>query len=351
MKMKQIQASDMQAAMKLARNELGDDAVLLNSKTLPGGKGIIVTFAIDERDPVSFDDDEAGWDDPAPVHIQPYTPAVVRPASAAAEIDHPAYALALEVLAHHAMPEPLNGKLRLRLKTHGYTAGALVDVAEAALADALAHEISFKAVATAASIPPARALMLVGTHGAGKTSAIAKLATELTLHKQRVVIISSDNERMGAADTLAGLSQLLKCQFHIAEDRAALKPLVRECQGQAWALIDSTGVNIYEFAQLKALGELAGLQGVEPILTCPAGMDAAEAQEMAGVLGFLGIERMIATKMDAARRLTSLFTAITTGGFALANLSSSAKPTQSCSPASPAALARLMFRHVRERIA
>ena len=33
-------------------------------------------------------------------------------------------------------------------------------------------------------------------------------------------------------------------------------------------------MNIYEFQQLKALGELAGLQGIEPILTCPAGMDA-----------------------------------------------------------------------------
>ena len=90
---------------------------------------------------------------------------------------------------------------------------------------------------------------------------------------------------------------------------------------------------------------------MEPILACPAGLDIAEANEMAAVLGFLGIERMIATKVDATRRLSSIFAALTSGGLALANMSSSAKPTQACSPASPAALARLMLRPVRERSA
>lgn len=350
MKMKQIAATDMQQALRAARDQLGEDAVLLDTKSAPGGKGIVVTFAIDERDPVSFEDD-FGWDAPAAPHVQPFTPAIVRAATAKAEISHPAYAMVLDVLEHHAIPEPLRERLTNHLRATDFKAGALIDVAETALADALATSLVFKSIATNNALPPARALMLVGTHGAGKTSAIAKLATELTLHKQRVVILSCDNERMGAADTLAGLSQLLKCGFHVAEDRAALKPLLKDYQGQAWMLIDSTGVNIYEFTQLKSLGEIAGLQGVEPILTCPAGMDAGEAQEMSSVLGFLGIERMIATKVDATRRLTSLFTAITTGGLALANISSSAKPTQACSPASPAALARLMFRHVRERIA
>ena len=44
------------------------------------------------------------------------------------------------------------------------------------------------------------------------------------------------------------------------------------------------GANIYEFAQLKALGEFAGLQGVEPILTCAAGMDSAKPLKTASVL-------------------------------------------------------------------
>lgn len=341
MKMKQIQAANMQEAMKLAREQLGDDAVLLDQKSVVGGKGIIVTFAVDEEEPIAFDD--IPFEAP-----QPYIP---RAASARAEIDHPAFAIARDVLEYHQVPPALREKLLKRLQVADYIAGALNDVAERALADVLAAELRFTAIATGERLPPAKAIMLVGTHGAGKTSTLAKFATELTLHKKPVVMVAADNERIGATDTLAGLCSLLKCGFVVAEDRAALKPIIKEYAGKAWVLIDSTGVNIYEFQQLKALGELAGLQGVEPILTCPAGMDAAEAQEMAGVLGFLGIERMIATKVDATRRLSSLFAAQQAGGLALANLADSAKPTQACAPASPAALARLMLRHVRERTA
>ncbi len=343
--MKHIEARDMQEAMRFAKTELGDDAVLLDSKKAAGG-GIIVTFAIDEVDPFEFDD--FPYESP---EIQPFSPQISRATTAKLEIDHPAYAIARDALAYHNIPEPLNSKLVRRLATADYMAGGLNDVAEQALADVLSSELNFSSIATGAVIPPSKALMLVGMHGAGKTSALAKLATELTLQKKKVVLISADNERMGAADTLAGLAHLLKAQFFIAESRGALKPLLKEYQGQAWVLIDSSGVNIYEFQQLKALGELAGLQGVEPILTCPAGMDANEATEMASVLSFLGIERMIATKVDTTRRMGSLFSAVNSGGLALANMSNSTKPTEACTPASPAALARLMLRHVRERTA
>ncbi|MBX9726556.1 MAG: hypothetical protein K2X09_04750, partial [Rickettsiales bacterium] len=105
----------------------------------------------------------------------------------------------------------------------------------------------------------------------------------------------------------------------------------------------------YEFAPMKALGEFASLQQVEPILTCPAGMDADEAQEMASVFDFLAIERMIVTRLDAVRRLKSVFTAVATGGYAFSNLTNSATPTDSCQPLTPIALARLMLRHERER--
>lgn len=350
MRMKHIHAADMKAAMQLAREELGEDAVLLDSRSVDGG--LVVTFAVED----AAEEEDFGFDDipftaPDEISPEPYVPQIVRAATARAEIDHPAFTIAKDVLAHHQVPEPLAEKITRALVGAHYIAGGLNDVAERALADALSASLHFKTIATGEALPPARAIMLVGMHGAGKTSALAKLATELTLQKKPVVIISADNERMGAADTLAGLCTLLKCRFHMAEDRAALKPLLREYLNEAWVLIDSSGVNIYEFQQLKALGELAGLSGVEPILTCPAGMDAMEAQEMASVLSFLDIERMLATKVDATRRLSSLFSAVQAGGLALANMSNSAKPTEACTPATPPALARLMLRHVRERTA
>ena len=344
MKMKQISAKTMQEAMALAREQLGEDAVLLETKKIGNG-GVVVTFAIPVADIEPLDDALADTQ-----FIAPVIPHIERAAGAHAMIEHPALALIREALAYHQMPQAFFEKIMLHMQHVNFPPDSLIEAAQASLADALTHVFRFAPIATAAAVPPSRAIMLVGAYGVGKTSAIAKLATELTLHKQRVVLISSDNERLGAADTLQRLADLLKCTLHVVEDRSALKPLVQQYVGQAWVLIDTAGVNVYEFKQLKALGELATMQAIEPILTCPAGIDPHEAQEMASVLAFLNIERMIVTRADAARRLCSVFSAALSGGLAFANISASASPSDACTAMSSAGLARLMLRDARDKL-
>lgn len=344
MKLKKINATSMQEAMAMARQQLGEDAVLLESKKIAGG-GVVVTFAIEAEDVPLYDDPLV---DPSILDSTSFH--IPRAAATGTEITHPAVGMIAEALSEHNVPLALAEKILMRLHSAHFPPDTLIDATETALADALNAIIAFKPIATAAPVAPHKAIMLVGTHGAGKTSAIAKFATELTLHKKRVVLISSDNERLGAADTLESLARLLTCDFHLAEDRTSLKPLIKQYLGQAWILIDTAGVNVYEFKQLKALGELATLQDIEPILTCPVGIDPFEAQETASVLGFLNIERMIVTRADAARRLSSLFAALTAGGLALANISSSASPSDACTPMSGAGLSRLMLRATREKL-
>ncbi len=344
MKMKQISAATIQEALATARRELGDDAVLLETKKSPKGKGVVVTFAIDAPDERLFDDDLL--DDPA--DILPFRPEIPRAAAAKVELEHPALALIAEAFVYHGVPTALAQRLLTSLHKQHLKPDALIEVAQTALADALTEHVAFQPLAMRSL--PRRALMLVGPHGAGKTSTLAKLATELTLANQPVVLVSTDMERMGGAESLQRLAGILKCDFYTSETRPQLKLLLQQYLGKAWVLVDSAGANIYEFATMKALGELAGLQGVEPILTCAAGMDADEAQEMASVFDFLSIERMIVTRLDACRRLKGVFSALATGGYALSNFTHSAIPTDACSPLTPIALARLMLRHARERM-
>ena len=353
MKMRQVSAATIKDAMVFARKELGDDAVLIDSKNGTNG-GIIVTFAIDEPDEVLFEDDLP----PALAQpfaqtyadVLPFKPEIPKPATRKVELSHPALDIISDALAYHSVPLLMAERLLRHVENQRLKPDALVDVAEQALAQALQATLSFQPLSMAEKTPPARAVMLVGPHGAGKSSTIAKMATELTLHKQPIVLISTDTERLGAADSLHTLASLLKCEVVVSDSRQHLKNLIAKLVGKAWIFIDSTGANIYEFAQLKHLGEFAGLQNVEPILTCPAGMDAREAEEMAGVFQFLNIERMIVTRLDATRRLGSMFAALTAGGYSLANFTSSALPTEACQPVTAPALARLMLRHVRERM-
>ncbi|MES2983598.1 MAG: hypothetical protein V4735_00220 [Pseudomonadota bacterium] len=344
--MKQISAATIQEALALARRELGEDAVLLETKKSGRGKGVVVVFAVDEPDERLFDDDLI--EDPA--DIMPFSPHITRPATARVELEHPALPIVTEALAYHGVPEPLASRMLATLHRLPLKADALLEVAQSALSETLAAHFVFKPIATGSTTPPERALMFVGPHGAGKTATLSKLATELVMQNKPVVIISTDTERMNGADSLQHLAEILKCDFYTCDTRMQLKILTTQYQGKAWVLIDSAGANIYEFAQMKALGELAGLQGIEPILVCPAGMDADEAQEMASVFTFLSIERTIITRMDAVRRLKALFTAVSAGGYALANLTHSAVPTDACTALSAPALSRLMLRHVRERM-
>ena len=166
---------------------------------------------------------------------------------------------------------------------------------------------AFKPISTiiAAKAVPERAIMLVGPHGAGKSSTIAKLATELTLHKQPIVLISTDTERMGGVDALHTLAGLLKCEVVVSDSRSHLKGLIAKLLGKAWIFVDSTGANIYEFSRLKKPSVSSrACRASRPILTCPGGHGPPdEAEEMAGVFHFLNIERMIVTRLDAVRRL------------------------------------------------
>lgn len=359
MKMKRISAATVADAMGLARRELGEDAVLLETQKSPKGKGVIVTFAIEEKEVATFlDDDEPAFIEDLPPEIIPFrpplsptvAPSVKRPEPARAEIAHPAIAMAIEALDHHGVPEELHEKLVTAIRRARLKPDALIDVAETLLADAFTQTLSFQPLSTAIPTPPPKALMFVGPHGAGKTSTIAKLATEVALKKLPLAIVSTDRERLAGTDALAKLAEIIGCRFDICDSRAKLKSALAMHVGASWLLIDTSGANIYEFKHMKALGELATLQGIEPILTCPAGMDADEAREMASVFDFLPIQRMIITRVDATRRLKGIFAAMNTGNYAFSNYSQSASPADACQTLTPATLARLMLRHERERM-
>ena len=343
MKMKRISATSMKDAMALALRELGEDAILIDTqKTV---NGLIVTFAIDAEEEFNFDDTKEIAE-----RSTPFRPEIEKPAVSRVELEHPALLLLKDALAYHSLSEGLSARILEHCYRVALKPGSLIDVAEHTLAQALTSNVRFNPISIQMDNTPPRALMLVGPHGAGKTSTIAKLATELTLRKKPVHLISTDTERLGGADSLAMLADMLNCTFNVSETRAHLKSLLSQNQGKAWVLIDTAGANIYEFAQLKALGEFASLQGVEPVLTCPAGLDPAEAVEMASVFNFIHIERVIVTRLDAVRRMGSAFGALTTGGYAFANYTNSAIPTDTCQPMTATALASLMLRHARERL-
>lgn len=339
MRMKKIQARDMQEALKLARQDMGDDAIMLQSAKSADGNGIVVTFAIEEDDLPSH---EMLADRPVAAPPPPPTkPAPPKPAPKGNAKPNPH--LVEETLRWHGASKSLQTMVAETAKTlestHGHSHGLL--------SDALAQSFRFSPLTGERT---SRAIMCVGTPGVGKTFTIAKLATDAVKRKTRLRIITTDTSRAAAYDQLAAFTEILDVPLDLADSRAKLRELLKECDDDTHVLIDTAGCNPYDFQELKQLGELAKLQDIEPVLVLPLGIDPSEAQEIAGVFSFLDIERLIVTRVDCARRFGGVFAAIETGQFAFSNASASLRVGDGCPALDPHYLTELLLRPARERL-
>ncbi|MBX5467169.1 MAG: flagellar biosynthesis protein FlhF [Firmicutes bacterium] len=144
----------------------------------------------------------------------------------------------------------------------------------------------------------ARAVMLVGPTGSGKTTTLAKLAAHLCLEeKVPVTLVTTDTFRVGAVEQLETFSDILGVPFRVAKKPKELAQLV-EAQGEGLVLIDTPGHSVRHplyMAELRALQQTAR---PEVFLTVPAVLAPAEIRALKA--GFLpeGRGRVVLTKAD-----------------------------------------------------
>lgn len=349
MRMKQIIAKDMKEAMLMARETLGEDAVLLSSQKQADTKGIVVTFAIEEEafeESFNATSEPHSNDNAAPEVKKNAETSRVVPIKRSA---YPAYDLLLSIMAQHKIPEALFIQLTALLDRIDLPEQLSYDVCEQILSQILSPHVAMKPLDIAAHLG-GKALMFVGPHASGKTSLVAKYATQAHMLGLPIIIFSTDTQSMAGTTMLQDLKPLLGCEVLIVQTRTQLRNLIKSQNGQHLMLIDSPGVNIYDFQQMKALGEFASLTDVEPILTTAAGIDRDEAVELASVFSFLTIERLAVTRCDSTRHLASVF-AVLSEGYALGALGLSEKITHPPSPATHELLAQRMCAHILERMA
>jgi signal recognition particle subunit SRP54 len=157
--------------------------------------------------------------------------------------------------------------------------------------------------------PPARILM-VGLHGAGKTTSSAKLAYLLKKQGKAPLLFACDLQRPAAIEQLATLAKQVGVPFFRPE--AGQTDLVQVGrQAVKWAQAQSGSVEIYDTAgrleidevlvgELKQLRDL--LQPQEVLLVC----DAATGQQAVNVATHfheaLGLTGLVLTKLDGDAR-------------------------------------------------
>jgi len=266
MRMKLYTASGMPEAMALIRDELGIDAVILSSRRVAGG--VEVTAALEEPEA-----------DPAPLARFPVreVPREIprAPPAPAAPLVHDACPL-----VRHGTPEALARKLR-----------------NGPLPFALSVVLRFQPLDAAVLVRP---LLFVGPPGAGKTLTVARLATRLVLAGQKPEVMNADDRRAGAHEQLAAFTDLLGLTLHHRGN-----PIPRGGP----LLIDSPGLDPFERADREEIQAMASATGATTLLVLPGGIDAGEATDLAEAFGACGATRLVATRLDVARRLGGILAA------------------------------------------
>lgn len=314
MRLKTFTAPSMSEAMRLVRDQLGPDAIIVSSQPADKGQGVRVTAAIEQA--------------PEPA---------AAPVSATVAYD-PVERIT-ETLANHGAPGVIADRLL------AVVAKALSRTTDPAIAmgAALDSVFSFAPLGTPeAARRGGRPIMLVGPPAVGKTVTVAKLAARAVIARKPVMLVTMDTRRAGAVDQLAAFARVLKVDLVEAANPTELKIHLQRAGDQA-VIVDSPGVNPFDAAELAEVAAAAEAVHAEPVLLMPAGLDVADSGEIAEAFAGIGAGRMIATRVDLARRLGGLLRAAQAGRLAFAEVSVTPQIADGLTPLNPVALARLLL--------
>lgn len=316
MRLKSFHAKTMADAMKQVRAALGDDAIIVATREEEGG-GVRVTAAVEEE--------EVGSIHESPRH------APARPPEPEIDVGE----VVADALHRHGVPAALSEPL--------IDAASGLDTDDPTLALGAALDQMFTFTPLAENRMTGKPLVLVGPPGNGKTLTVAKIAARAVLKHKKVGVITTDTIRAGGVDQLIAFTRLLKVKLTTVEDPDALAGAFHVHQDADLVIVDTAGRNPFDDGEMGDLREFLAVADCEPLLLLPAGMDAFEAADTANAFKALGARRILATRLDIARRLGSLLVAAYRTRMAFCEAGIAPKVVDGLTPLNPVALARLMM--------
>ena len=276
----------MTDAMRQIKDALGDDAIIVSTKE--SGGMIRVTAAIDQEDM------------PLPAE-KPRAAPVAKARDGFSEEE--TVEIITDTLLKHRVPGFVSERIVAAAMLHsGHDP-------KQALAAALQKTFSFAPLKPKAAKP----LLLAGPPGAGKTLMTAKLATKAVMEGKKPVIITTDIARAGGIEQLSAFLSILKLPLLQADDAKSLKSVLADAKAGALVIIDTGGLNPFDPMEMKTLAKLMFVADMDAALVLPAGFDAEESAEIAMTFEVLGVQQIIPTRLDFARRLGGLLSAADKG--------------------------------------
>lgn len=289
MRIKTLTAPSMDQAIRLIREQLGKEALILGTRKVTGADGkqtLEITAAIDEPAPAS-----------TPV-ISLSAPDKPLPAAATAVLPQ-----AQNSLAAHGLPENLIQ--RLTTATQGLSNAGFggIDALEMVLGKML------RFISPAEIIRRGAAHVFVGPTGAGKTTLLAKLAIQAKAQNLKVGLMSLDDVKIAGFEPLAIAAEALGEQAHLIRNPADLKTAAAALGPRHILLIDTPGLNPYNRRAITSFHQR--LTALNLPHTChlvtPANLNADDMRKLPVAFSMFQPTSLLITKVDE----TGSFGAIT----------------------------------------
>jgi flagellar biosynthesis protein FlhF len=150
---------------------------------------------------------------------------------------------------------------------------------------------------------------LVGPTGVGKTTTVAKIASDALLRRGlKVGLINLDCYKVAAFDQLATYAKILNVPFRSAGSAADYQAAIGDFQGLDVVFVDTTGRSQRDPSSLKELEQLLhALPGVQTQLVLSATTRDNELYDMASRFAVFRPQGLIVSKLDEATIYGSVY--------------------------------------------
>ena len=194
-----------------------------------------------------------------------------------------------------------------------------------------------------------RITVLVGPPGAGKTSALVKLAVMRGLAAQRPVrLLSIDHYRIAAADQMRTYAAILGVPFTLVETTLALAQAIDSAPAGTLLLIDTPGLtaaSIEEFGQDLA-AFLRGRPDIDTHLVLTASMRTADLQRTVDLFQAFQPAKLLFTRLDETDATGSMYCEAARTGKPLSFFSTGQAIPEDMEPATKARIVECLVREL-----
>ena len=153
-----------------------------------------------------------------------------------------------------------------------------------------------------------RIISLIGPTGVGKTTTLAKIASEQKMKYGRsVALITLDTYRVGAIEHLRSYAKIMKIPFDVVANKQELEQVIAKSVGLDVILIDTAGRSQRDPEQMAELHAMIDNPRFENYLTLSTTTKDAEMSEITRRFGETPIEGVIFTKLDESTTCGCIF--------------------------------------------